>query len=98
MFMTKDYGNKYVCFNCAAKFYNMGKPKAICPICDTDQNKRPKRKERKTLRNYETDNRPNEKKTDMKEHEKAVLEEMETPLLDKEIGDGETIKTEDEEE
>ncbi len=98
--MRKEYGTKYVCFNCAAMFYDLGTPRAICPICDSDQNKRPKKKERKTFQNYVVDSSSadKEKEKDAKEHEKAVLMEMETPLLDKEIGDGDTIKVEEEEE
>ncbi len=52
--MRKDYGNKFVCYNCNAKFYDMGKPQAICPLCESDQSKRPKKKEKKSFRKYET--------------------------------------------
>lgn len=30
-------GNKYECFNCGAKFYDLGKGSAVCPKCDSDQ-------------------------------------------------------------
>ena len=30
-------GNKYECFNCGAKFYDLGKGAAICPKCGADQ-------------------------------------------------------------
>jgi len=30
-------GNKYECFNCGAKFYDLGKGNAVCPKCDSDQ-------------------------------------------------------------
>jgi len=30
-------GNRYECFNCEAKFYDLGKAEAICPSCDANQ-------------------------------------------------------------
>src|ERR1700740_1499655 len=30
-------GIKHECFNCATKFYDLGKPEAICPKCGADQ-------------------------------------------------------------
>lgn len=30
-------GNKYECFNCSAKFYDLGKGAAVCPKCGSDQ-------------------------------------------------------------
>ncbi len=32
-----DLGKKYECFNCRTKFYNLGKPEAICPKCGANQ-------------------------------------------------------------
>jgi hypothetical protein len=32
-----DLGKKYECFNCGTKFYNLGKPEAICPKCRANQ-------------------------------------------------------------
>ena len=32
-----DLGKKYDCFNCHTKFYNLGKPEAICPKCGANQ-------------------------------------------------------------
>ena len=32
-----DLGKKYECFNCRTKFYNLGKPDAICPKCGANQ-------------------------------------------------------------
>ena len=36
-------GNKFVCFNCGAKFYDLNKPEPICPKCEADQRTRPKK-------------------------------------------------------
>lgn len=30
-------GNKYECFNCGVKFYDLGKGTATCPKCGADQ-------------------------------------------------------------
>ena len=30
-------GNRYECFNCEVKFYDLGKAAAICPACGTNQ-------------------------------------------------------------
>ncbi len=32
-----DLGKKYECFNCRTKFYNLGKPEAVCPKCGANQ-------------------------------------------------------------
>lgn len=97
--MSKAYGTKYVCFTCTAKFYDMGRPEVICPLCDADQNRRPKRKEKKIFRNYEKDDSPmNNEKTNGKNHNDAVLEKMDTSLLDKEINEEVSIQIGDEEE
>lgn len=30
-------GNKFECYNCGTKFYDLGKPDPICPKCGADQ-------------------------------------------------------------
>lgn len=30
-------GDKYECFNCGAKFYDLGKGESVCPKCGADQ-------------------------------------------------------------
>lgn len=34
---AKDLGNKFVCFKCGTKFYDLKKPEPVCPKCGTDQ-------------------------------------------------------------
>ena len=34
---AKDLGNKFICFKCNSKFYDMKKPDPICPKCGADQ-------------------------------------------------------------
>lgn len=38
---AKDLGNKFVCFKCGAKFYDMKKPDPLCPKCGADQRESP---------------------------------------------------------
>ena len=35
-------GEKYVCFSCGKKFYDLGKPEPICPKCGADQREAPR--------------------------------------------------------
>ena len=35
-------GEKYVCFQCRAKFYDLGKPEPRCPKCGADQRDAPR--------------------------------------------------------
>jgi uncharacterized protein (TIGR02300 family) len=34
-------GSKFACFKCHAKFYDLGRPEAICPKCGANQKDRP---------------------------------------------------------
>ncbi len=36
-------GEKHVCFECGAKFYDLNRPEPLCPKCGADQRKRPAR-------------------------------------------------------
>jgi uncharacterized protein (TIGR02300 family) len=38
---AKDLGNKFVCFKCSTKFYDMKKPDPLCPKCGADQRESP---------------------------------------------------------
>ena len=35
-------GSKHVCFECGAKFYDLGKPEPVCPKCGADQREAPR--------------------------------------------------------
>jgi uncharacterized protein (TIGR02300 family) len=39
----KKLGKKYACYQCGCKFYDLSKPKPICPKCGADQNDAPTR-------------------------------------------------------
>ena len=32
-----ELGNKFECFSCGAKFYDLGKPDPVCPKCGANQ-------------------------------------------------------------
>ena len=32
-----NLGNKFECFSCGTRFYDLGKPEAICPKCGANQ-------------------------------------------------------------
>jgi uncharacterized protein (TIGR02300 family) len=38
-----DLGKKWICYSCAAKFYDFSKPEAICPKCGANQKNAPNR-------------------------------------------------------
>ena len=38
---AKDLGNKFVCFKCSTKFYDLKKPDPVCPKCGADQRESP---------------------------------------------------------
>jgi len=38
---AKDLGNKFTCFKCSTKFYDMKKPDPLCPKCGSDQRESP---------------------------------------------------------
>lgn len=46
MFKTPDkekLGNRYVCYECGTRFYDLNKPEPMCPECDADQRNAPVR-------------------------------------------------------
>lgn len=41
--MAKNkYGNRYQCFKCGCKFYDLNRPNALCPKCGADQMEAPR--------------------------------------------------------
>jgi uncharacterized protein (TIGR02300 family) len=38
---AKDLGQKYTCFKCSTKFYDLRKPIPVCPKCGVDQREMP---------------------------------------------------------
>jgi hypothetical protein len=40
---NKKLGKKYACCKCECKFYDLNRPKPICPKCGADQDEAPKK-------------------------------------------------------
>jgi hypothetical protein len=40
--VASKLGNKWACFQCGARFYDLNKPEPLCPRCGADQRLRPK--------------------------------------------------------
>lgn len=60
-----ELGAKYKCYKCGCKFYDLGKPEALCPQCGEDQSneeskKLLKRKRRRSLAKAKAEVRPAE--------------------------------------
>ena len=36
----KKWGKKFICFKCGCKFYDLNKPRPVCPKCGADQSER----------------------------------------------------------
>jgi uncharacterized protein (TIGR02300 family) len=36
-----EWGTRYICYKCAARFYDLKKPTPVCPKCGADQTKAP---------------------------------------------------------
>ena len=41
--VKKVLGNKYACYQCGCKFYDLGRPRPLCPKCGADQNEAKKK-------------------------------------------------------
>jgi len=41
-------GDRWTCFSCAAKFYDLHKPQPVCPKCGSNQHESPQFKQKKT--------------------------------------------------
>ncbi|MDH5477899.1 MAG: FYDLN acid domain-containing protein [Nitrospinota bacterium] len=37
------YGQRFTCYQCGVKFFDLNKPKPLCPKCGADQKKAPKK-------------------------------------------------------
>ena len=42
-------GNRYICFKCGTKFYDLNRPAPLCPECESDQREAPIRDIRSLL-------------------------------------------------
>lgn len=99
-----DLGEKQLCPNCAAKFYDLRKRPAVCPKCQTafdpgDETVKLKRVKTSRLPTYERELEDDEEvvaKGEVEDGEEAEIEE--TPELDAVDADAAPILAEDGEE
>jgi len=96
-----ELGKKYECFHCHTKFYNLGKPDAICPKCGANQKNaksdEPPPPPRPARRNVLLETIPDENPTDSFGEEQPA-EPAEADLDDDELEEGEGAAEADEEE
>ena len=96
-----DLGKKFDCFNCHTKFYNLGKPEAICPKCGANQKNaksdEPPPPPRPARRNVLLETIPDENPTDSFGEEQSA-EPAEAELDDDDLEEGEDAAEADEEE
>ncbi|MBF0169845.1 MAG: FYDLN acid domain-containing protein [Nitrospinae bacterium] len=64
------YGNRFTCFQCGIKFYDLGKEEPLCPKCGADQRKAPKKPTTKppkpvVIPDYDNDEAEDEIDTDL---------------------------------
>jgi hypothetical protein len=95
-----DLGKKFDCFNCHTKFYNLGKPEAICPKCGANQKNaksdEPPPPPRPARRNVLLETIPDENPPEFGEEQPA--EPAEADLDDDDLEEGEDAAEADEEE
>lgn len=96
-------GNKYDCFNCGAKFYDLGRGTAVCPKCGADQKdasekgnpavaQAVRRRRRAELAS------PDEVETVAEDTDVAALEEGEEDLAEEDLDLGADEEEEEEDE
>ena len=71
------YGVKYNCFKCGCKFYDLNKPKAICPKCGVDQSLAPPKEDVEIPAVVE----PEEKFFEIEDNE-ALMKDIQRDLTD----------------
>ena len=97
-----DLGKKFDCFNCHTKFYNLGKPEAICPKCGANQqnaksDEAPPPVPRPPRRSALLETIPDENPPEFGEEQNAEPE-AEADLDDDELEEGEEAHEAEEEE
>ena len=95
-------GNKYDCYNCGAKFYDLGKGTSVCPKCGADQKdagdkNKPLMSQAVRRRRRAELAAPEEAETEVAESDVAALE-GDDDLPDVDLGDEDEVEDEDEDE
>jgi uncharacterized protein (TIGR02300 family) len=74
---AKDLGNKFTCFKCSTKFYDLRKAEPVCPKCGADQRESPALKAPASERRSRAKPAPVEAKVEEVELETELEEELE---------------------
>jgi uncharacterized protein (TIGR02300 family) len=86
-------GNKYICFNCGVKFYDLGKGEAVCPKCganqkDSDAQERPVLTQQTAKRKRKPDPKPKAKRAaDAEEEELELDDDGDDEEIDEDLDD-----------
>ena len=84
-----ELGNKFECFSCGAKFYDLGKLEPICPKCGANQ-----RDAKKQDAHHESSHAKRRKREEPVRAVEEVDEEVLAPAADEEFGDEEIERPE----
>jgi predicted nucleic acid-binding Zn-ribbon protein len=91
-------GNRYSCFECGTKFYDLLKPEPLCPECGADQRLAPKR-DLKALLESSRRSRPNVDDEDrIDDDESDSDDELADDFLDEDEDEDDEPGEDDEEE
>ncbi|HKA15907.1 MAG TPA: FYDLN acid domain-containing protein [Myxococcota bacterium] len=71
-------GEKYVCFSCGAKFYDLGKPEPRCPKCGADQREAPRQVRPRPSAAPEAEERPVKRSRLLDEDEDEIVLDTDT--------------------
>ncbi|MDX1632519.1 MAG: FYDLN acid domain-containing protein [Thermoanaerobaculia bacterium] len=83
-------GTKHECVECGTRFYDLGRPAAVCPACGTDQNE--------ALPDQEPSELTSGKSEIENLEEEEIPEDLEEDLFDEEFQEGEEDALLDEED
>lgn len=73
---NSSLGTKFLCFQCATKFYDLNRPEAVCPKCSADQSLAPaKRQERGRARAAHRDLDDEDLDSSLDDEDAPVLED-----------------------
>lgn len=83
------FGEKYVCYSCGAKFYDLGKPEPRCPKCGADQREAPRQTKVRTPAPPEViEERPVKRSRLLDEDDDEIAVEVEPDADDLDLGLG----------
>jgi hypothetical protein len=78
------WGIKYTCFDCGVKFYDLNRPKAVCPKCGADQ------ADKKAREDIAAEEVPEEEQVELPEEEEELVPaepgEEDIPEMEEDLG------------